>query len=60
MEDVVLLSGKRTPIGSFQGALASMSAHELGSIAIRAALESAGVTGADIDEVYMGNVLSAG
>ncbi|MCH7903836.1 MAG: acetyl-CoA C-acetyltransferase [Armatimonadetes bacterium] len=60
MEDVVLLSGKRTPIGSFQGALASMSAHELGSIAIRAALESAGVAGADIDEVYMGNVLSAG
>ena len=60
MEDVVILSGVRTPIGSFQGALASMTAPQLGSIAIKAALEKAGVEGKDVDEVYMGNVLGAG
>jgi len=60
MEDVVVLSGVRTPIGSFQGALASMSAPQLGSAAIRAALERAAVSGDAVDEVYMGNVLGAG
>ena len=60
MENVVVLSGVRTPVGSFQGALASMSAPQLGSAAIRAALERAGVSGDAVDEVYMGNVLGAG
>ncbi|MCH8977946.1 MAG: acetyl-CoA C-acetyltransferase [Armatimonadetes bacterium] len=60
MEDAVILSGVRTPVGSFQGALASMTAPQLGSLAIEAALKAAGVGGADVDEVYMGNVLGAG
>ena len=60
MEDVVILSGVRTPIGSFQGVLAPMTAPQLGSIAIQAALDKAGVAAKDVDEVYMGNVLSAG
>lgn len=60
MHDVFILSGKRTPIGSFQGALASLTAPQLGSTAIKAALEAAGVSPDQIDEVLMGNVLSAG
>ena len=60
MEDAVILSGVRTPVGSFQGALASMTAPQLGSLAIEAALKAAGVGGADVDEVDMGNVLGAG
>ena len=60
MEDVVVLSGVRTPVGSFQGALASLSAPKLGAIAIDAALARAGVAHKDVDEVYMGNVLGAG
>lgn len=59
MPDVVVLSGVRTPIGSFQGSLSSLTAPQLGSAAIRAALEKAGVEPADVDEVLMGNVLSA-
>lgn len=55
-----LLAAKRTPIGAFLGALSSKTAPELGSVAMRAALESAKVGGEQIDEVYMGNVLSAG
>lgn len=57
---VLLLSARRTPIGAFQGALAALSAPQLGSVAMRAALDSAGVAGADIDEVIMGCVLAAG
>lgn len=60
MHDVVFLSGVRTPIGAFQGALSSFSAPRLGSIAIRAALERAGVTGEQVDEVIMGCVLTGG
>jgi len=60
MEDVVVLSGVRTPIGSFQGALASLTAPQMGSLAIKAALERAGVAADQVDEVLMGNVLSAG
>jgi acetyl-CoA C-acetyltransferase len=61
MSDAVLfLSARRTPIGAFQGALAALSAPQLGSTAMRAALESAGVAGADLDEVVMGCVLAAG
>jgi acetyl-CoA C-acetyltransferase len=60
MRDVVIVSGARTPIGSFQGSLAAVSAPKLGSVAIRAALERAGAPGDAVGEVYMGCVLPAG
>ncbi|MBN8689521.1 MAG: acetyl-CoA C-acetyltransferase [Armatimonadetes bacterium] len=60
MKDVVILSGVRTPIGSFQGALANFSGPQLGSFAIKAALEKAGVSGDQVDEVLMGCVLTGG
>src|SRR5438874_1486104 len=56
----VIVSAARTPIGSFQGGLAPLSATQLGSIALRAALERAPFPPAELDEVLMGNVLSAG
>lgn len=59
-EDVYLVSARRTPIGAFLGSLSVKTAPELGAIAMRAALESAGLQGDQVDEVYMGNVLSAG
>ncbi len=59
-DDVVIASAARTPVGSFNGALASLAAHELGAIAITAALERAGVSPADVDEVVLGQVLQAG
>jgi acetyl-CoA C-acetyltransferase len=58
--DVVIVSARRTPIGAFQGALATVTAPQLGSAAIKAAIEEAGVKAADVQEVIMGNVLSAG
>lgn len=60
MNDVVILSGVRTPIGSFQGALSSMTASQLGAIAIRGAVEAAGITPDQVDEVLMGCVLTGG
>jgi acetyl-CoA C-acetyltransferase len=60
MQDVVVLSGVRTPIGSFQGALSTLTAPQLGAHAIKAALGRAGVSPEKVDEVYMGNVLGAG
>lgn len=60
MHDVVILSGVRTPIGAFQGALSSLTAPQLGSAAIRAALERAGVAPDAVDEVIMGCVLTGG
>ena len=60
MIDIVIVSAARTPVGSFNGALASLPAHELGRIAIQAAVERAGITAADVDEVIMGQVLQAG
>lgn len=59
MKDVVIVSAVRTPIGSFGGSLASFSAPQLGGIAIKAAVEKAGIRPEDVQEVYMGNVLSA-
>ena len=62
-KDVVIVGSARTPIGSFQGALASLSAPKLGAIAIKEALARAGLRGdalGDIGEVYMGCVLPAG
>jgi acetyl-CoA C-acetyltransferase len=56
----VIVAGSRTPIGRFNGALASVSAAELGGIAIKGALERAGLAGSDVDYVIMGEVLQAG
>lgn len=56
-DDAVFIVGvARTPLGAFQGGLSPLSATDLGSIAIKAALERAGVRPEDVDEVYMGNV----
>ena len=60
MEKVYIVAAQRTPIGKFNGQLASKSAVELGSIAIKAAVEKAKLSGNDIDQVLMGNVIQAG
>jgi acetyl-CoA C-acetyltransferase len=60
MNEVVILSACRTPVGKFQGALSALSATELGAIVVRAAVERAGLTAEQVDEVILGNVLSAG
>jgi len=60
MSDIVIVSAARTPVGSFNGALSSLPAHELGKIAIQAAVERAGIAASDVDEVIMGQVLQAG
>lgn len=59
-DPVVIVAAARTPLGRFQGELAGLSAHALGSHAIRAALARAGLAGAQVDEVLMGCVLPAG
>ena len=59
MKEVYIISAVRTPIGSFGGALSSVSATQLGATAIKAAVERAGIKPADVQEVFMGNVLSA-
>lgn len=60
MKEVVIAAAARTPIGSFMGALSSLKAHELGAIAIAEALNRAGVKGDQVDEVIMGQILTAG
>jgi acetyl-CoA C-acetyltransferase len=60
MTDIVIVSAARTPVGSFNGALSSLPAHELGRIAILAAIERAGIQASDVDEVVLGQVLQAG
>jgi acetyl-CoA C-acetyltransferase len=60
MNEVVLAGAIRTPIGTFGGSFAEASATELGAVAVREALKRAGVQPEDVDEVIMGNVLSAG
>lgn len=60
MNEVVIVSAQRTPMGSFMGALSSTSAPHLGAIAIKAALEKAGIQPEIVDEVLMGNVVQAG
>jgi acetyl-CoA C-acetyltransferase len=60
MQDIVITAAKRTPVGSFLGAFGSTPAHELGRIAIEAALEQAGVAGDEVSEVILGQVLTAG
>jgi acetyl-CoA C-acetyltransferase len=59
-DPVVILSARRSPVGSFQGVLAPATGPQLGAVAIKAALADSGLTAADIDEVIMGCVLSAG
>ncbi|WP_010215920.1 acetyl-CoA C-acetyltransferase [Sphingomonas sp. PAMC 26621] len=59
MQDIVITAAKRTPVGSFLGAFAATPAHELGRVAIEAALAQAGVAGEDVSEVILGQVLTA-
>lgn len=59
MQEVYIISAVRTPIGSFGGALSGLTATQLGAEAIKGALSKAGVDAKDVDEVFMGNVLSA-
>ena len=59
MKEIVILGGARTPIGSFLGSLASLTAPQLGSIAIKGALANSGVEASQIEQVIMGNVLQA-
>src|SRR3979411_486606 len=58
-DDVVIVSAARTPVGSFNGAFATMPAHDLGAVVIRAALERAGIEPGRVSEVILGQVLTA-
>ncbi|KFV05818.1 hypothetical protein N340_13307, partial [Tauraco erythrolophus] len=60
LNEVVIASAVRTPMGSFQGSLSSLPATKLGSIAIKGAIDRAGIPAEEVKEVYMGNVLQAG
>jgi len=60
MEDIVIVAAARTPVGSFNGAFGSVPAHTLGAVAIQAALARAGLQPDEIDEVILGQVLTAG
>jgi len=59
-DDVVIVSAARTPVGTFNGALAGLPAHELGKIAIQAVLNRAGIEGPRVSEVILGQILTAG
>src|SRR6202045_1663530 len=59
-DEIVIVSAARTPVGAFNGALAALPAHELGKIAIKSALERAGVESARVSEVILGQILTAG
>src|SRR5271166_4425464 len=60
MDDIVIVSAARTPVGSFAGALGTLSAHALGTVALQAAFERAGVEAAEVDEVILGQILGSG
>lgn len=60
MTTSVIVAGARTPVGTLLGGLSSLSAAELGAVAVRAALEKAGIAGSDVDQVILGQVLTAG
>ncbi|HBK05399.1 MAG TPA: acetyl-CoA C-acetyltransferase [Acetobacteraceae bacterium] len=60
MDDIVIVSAARTPVGSFNGALSTMHAQQLGAIALQAAISRAGIAPDDIDELIYGQVLAAG
>jgi acetyl-CoA C-acetyltransferase len=59
MTGIVIAAAARTPVGSFNGALAGLPAHQLGTVAIKAALERAGIAPAEVDEVILGQILTA-
>jgi acetyl-CoA C-acetyltransferase len=59
-DDIVIVGAARTPVGAFNGALGNLPAHELGKVAIKAALERAGVEAPQVSEVIMGQILTAG
>jgi acetyl-CoA C-acetyltransferase len=59
MRDIVIVSAARTPVGAFNGALASVASHDLGMVAIKAAVERAGLEPQEVDEVILGQVLQA-
>ena len=59
-DPIVIVSVARTPMGGMLGSLSGLAAHELGSVAIKAAVERAGIKPEQVDEVIMGNVLQAG
>src|SRR2546423_10392402 len=59
-DPIVIVGAARTPLAAFQGDFSSLSANELGAVAIRAAVERAGVQFDQVDDVFMGNVLMAG
>src|ERR1044072_4527992 len=58
--EIVIISGCRTPVGRFQGSLSDLSATQLGAIVVREAVKRAGIDAAQVDECIMGNVVSAG
>ena len=60
MDDVVIVSAVRTPVGKFQGSLSEMSAVQLGALVVREAVRRAGISSSDVDECVMGCVLPAG
>jgi acetyl-CoA C-acetyltransferase len=60
MTEIVIASAARTPVGSFNGAFSSLSAHALGTVAIKAAMERSGVKAEEVDEVILGQILTAG
>lgn len=59
MTNIVIASAARTPIGSFNGSFATLAAHELGAVAVKEAMNRAGVEGAEVDELVMGQILTA-
>jgi acetyl-CoA C-acetyltransferase len=59
-DDIVIVGAARTPVGAFNGAFASVSAHDLGAVAIKAAIERAGIEAPNVAEVIMGQILTAG
>jgi acetyl-CoA C-acetyltransferase len=60
MDDIVIVSAVRTPVGSFNGSFGTLSAHALGTVALQGALEHAKLDAGDVDEVILGQILSAG
>src|SRR5258708_12973484 len=60
MDEVVIISGCRTPVGKFQGSLSDLSATQLGAVVVREAVKRAAIDPAKVDECIMGNVISAG
>ncbi|HZZ62860.1 MAG TPA: acetyl-CoA C-acetyltransferase [Roseiarcus sp.] len=60
MEEIVIASAARTPVGSFNGSLSSLPAHELATVAVKSAFERAGVSPDEVDELILGQILAAG